>query len=72
MTNQFNFLYCIDHKTNQNYCRTCTEKELPPHGGSLSLPVARPEGYDVFVTSQKSSAAFDLAVVTSTAAPHEK
>ena len=48
------------------------DMELPPHGGSLSLPVAPPEGYDVFVTSQQSSAAFDLAAVTSTAAPHEK
>ena len=46
--------------------------QLPPHGGSLSLPLALPEGYDVFVTSQQSPAAFDLAAVSSTAAPHEK
>ena len=25
--------------------------QLPPHGGSLSLPFDPPEGYDVFVTS---------------------
>ena len=45
---------------------------LPPHGGSLLLPLVPLEGYDVFVSSQQDLAAFDLAVVTFTTKSHDK
>ena len=50
----------------------CNFLKLPPHGGSLSLPFALPEGYDTYVISLQSSAAFHLAVLTSPTAPHLK